>query len=87
MLNPLDPATGRSLLIFAAIIFGFGLFWGVTRQTWQDATLLLSIAVFMGCYGTIMLNALPRLHRWLLLIGLVAGGTAFMVAVFMVLEL
>jgi hypothetical protein len=87
MINPLDPATGRGLLIFAVIIFVFGLFIGIVRQAWQDATMLLSIAILMSCYGAIMLNALPRLHRWLLLIGLVTGATAFVVAVFMMLEL
>lgn len=87
MLNPLDSTTGRGLLIFAVIIFTFGLFIGFARQGWRDASLLLSIAVFMGCYGTIMLNALPRFHRWLMLIGLAAGGTAFVVALLMTMEL
>ncbi len=83
----MDPTTGRGLLIFAAIIFVFGLFVGIAQQALRDAVTLLSIAVFMGCYGVIMLNKLPHLHRGLLILGLASGVAGFVVAVLMMLEL
>ncbi len=80
MFDPSRRTTGRGLLLFAAIMLGLGLLLGITRRAWQDAVLWLAIAVFMACYGVIMLGALPRLHRLLLIVGLLAGGVALWLA-------
>jgi hypothetical protein len=80
MFDPSRRTTGRGLLLFAAIMLGLGLVLGVTQQAWQDAALWLAIAVFMACYGIIMLGVLQRLHRLLLIVGLLAGGTALWLA-------
>jgi len=73
MLNPPDNTTGRGLLLFAALMFGLTgyLAW---RGNFYDAALWLAFAVCITCYGFIILNLFPRLHRLLLGIGLVAGG-------------
>lgn len=81
MLNPLDPATGKGMLIFAGFLGALALVLGFGRNAWRDAALWLALAVVLACYGSIVLNQLPRLHRWLLILGLVAGGIAFWLAV------
>jgi hypothetical protein len=76
ILDPSRNTTGRGLLLFAVLMLGLGLFVGLVRQAWQDAALWLAAAIFMACYGTIMLGALPQLHRLLLVIGLITGVIA-----------
>jgi uncharacterized membrane protein len=76
MIGPSHPG-GRAMLLFAALMLGLAIFLGVGRQSWREAAFWLAIAVFMGCYGALTLNALPRLHRLLLIAGLVAGAVAF----------
>ncbi len=80
-----DPTTGRGMLLFAAIMFGFGLYVGISGPNWEGATLWLALAGFMGCFGALMLNLLPRLHRALLVVGFIAGALAFVLAVRMTL--
>lgn len=80
MLNPDDPTTGRGLLLFAALMFGFGLFVGIGRAAWWDAAFWLSIAGFMACYGALMLDVLPGLQRMFLVLGLTSGGLALLLA-------
>ena len=80
MFNPSNPAMGRGMLLFAVIALGLGLAVGVGRQAWREAALWLALAIFCACYGAITLNALPRLHRLLLIVGLAAGGVAFWLA-------
>lgn len=77
MLNPSNRTTGRSALLFAALMLGLGLFLGLARQAWRDAVLWLAIAAFMACYGTITLGVWPRLHKFLLGLGLIAAALAF----------
>jgi hypothetical protein len=77
MLNPNDRTTGRGLLLFAALMLGLGLFAGAVRGAWRDAGLWLALAVFMACYGALLLDRLPQLRRLLLAVGLVAGALAF----------
>lgn len=81
MLNPSNNSTGRSALLFAALLLGLGLFLGLARQAWRDAALWLALATFMACYGTITLGALPKLHKLLLGVGLIAATLAFWLAV------
>lgn len=76
-MNPSNPTVGRSALLFAALISGFGLVLLATRASWRDGALWLAIGVFMACYGAISLDLFPVLRRAWLLIGLIAGGVAF----------
>ena len=80
MFNPSNPVMGRGMLLFAVIALGLGIAVGVERQAWREAILWLGLAIFCACYGAITLNALPRLHRLLLIVGLAAGGVAFWLA-------
>jgi hypothetical protein len=86
MFNPSDPATGRGLLLFALFLLGLGLFLGVARSQWVEAALWVSLAIFLGCYGAIMRDLLPHLHRVLLVIGFAAGGIAFVLALLAVVR-
>ena len=76
-----DPTVGRGIILFAILMLGLSLFAGFGRQSWRDAILWLSIAIFMVCYGLIMLNKLPHLHRLLLIVGLASGVVGFGLAV------
>ena len=80
MFNPSNPAMGRGMLLFAAIAAGLGIVVGVGQQSWRDAIFWLGLAIFTASYGMITLNALPRLQRPLLIVGLVAGGVVFWLA-------
>lgn len=80
MFNPSNPATGRGLLLFALFLTGLGLFLGLARGQWQEAGMWIALAIFLGCYGAITLDLLPRFHRLLLVIGFAAGGIAFVLA-------
>lgn len=86
MFDPSRRTTGRGLLLFAIIMLGLAIFLGVRQQAWQDAALWLAISIFMACYGIIMLGTLQRLHRLLLIIGLLAGGAALWLALMASLE-
>ncbi len=86
MFDPSRRTTGRGLLLFAIIMLGLGIFLGITQQAWRDAALWIAISIFMACYGIIMLGALQRLHRLLLIIGLLAGGAALWLALVTSLE-
>jgi hypothetical protein len=77
MFNPPGASTGKSILVFAAIMLGVGLWTGLGRQAWADATLWIAIAVFLACYGAISADLLPQFRRALLAAGLLAGGLAF----------
>jgi hypothetical protein len=68
------------MLLFAALMLGLAIFLGLGRQAWREAVFWLAIAVFMACYGALTLNALPQLHRLLLILGLAAGAIAFWLA-------
>jgi MFS-type transporter involved in bile tolerance (Atg22 family) len=81
MLEPSDPTIGRGALLFAALMFGFAIFLGWWRHAWHDALFWFAIAVFIGSYGMLMTHWMPRLHQWLLIVGLIAGGIAFWFAV------
>ena len=81
MFDPSRRTTGRGLLIFAVIMLGFGLVLGIAEQAWREAALWLSIAVFMACYGLIMLGVPERFHRLFLVLGLLAGAAALWLAV------
>jgi hypothetical protein len=80
MFDPTPSTTGRGLLLFAALMLGLALFLGIVRQDWSNAGLWGAIAVFMACYGALTLDALPRLQRLLLIVGLLAGGVALWLA-------
>ncbi len=68
------------MLLFAALMLGFGLYVGITGSDWAAAALWLALAGFMGCFGALMLNLVPRLQRALLVFGLIAGALAFVLA-------
>lgn len=80
MFDPSNPAMGRGMLLFAAIALGLSIAVGFGQQSWRDALFWLALAIFSGCYGAITLDALPRLHRLLLIVGLGAGGVVFWLA-------
>ncbi len=71
---------GRGALLFAALMLGFAIVLGAWQHAWRDAAFWLAIAVFMACYGMLIANMLPRLHRVLLVVGVIAGGSAFWLA-------
>lgn len=71
---------GRGMLLFAAIALGLSITMGVRQQAWRDVAFWLALAIFTGCYGAITLNALPRLQRLFLILGLAAGGVVFSLA-------
>ena len=75
-----NPTVGRGTLMFAALVFGLSIFLGLARGDWRAAIFWLAISRFMACYGALMLNVVPRLHRLLLIVGLLAGGVAFWLA-------
>lgn len=85
MLRPSDRTLGRGLLLFAALMLGLSVYLGVVQGLrlgrWQDALLWLAVAIFMACHGLITLGALPRWQRLLLVVGLVAGVVALLIAV------
>ena len=81
MINPGDPATGKGLLIFAGFLGVLASVLGFGRGAWRDAALWLALAVVLACYGAIILNLLPHFQRWLLILGIVAGGIALWLAV------
>ncbi len=73
------------MLFFAAIMLVFGLYVGFSSADWTGAALWLSIAVFFGCFGSMTLNLVPRLQRFVLVFGLFAGVIAFILALRMTL--
>ncbi|HEX6288743.1 MAG TPA: hypothetical protein VFZ66_06105 [Herpetosiphonaceae bacterium] len=77
---PSNPTVGRGALLFAALMFGLSIFLGVARRDWREAIFWLAISLFMACYGGLMLNVVPQIHRLLLIVGLLAGGVAFWMA-------
>ena len=67
---------GRGMLIFAALMLALGLYLLATRQ-WLNGLLWLTIAIFIGCYGTLMSSRSSRWDKILLGIGALAALTAF----------
>lgn len=68
------------MLLFAVIALGLALSMGFGQQSWRGAAFWLAIATFTACYGWLILGALPRLQRLLVIVGLAAGGVAFWLA-------
>ncbi len=78
MFDPMDRTTGRGLLLLAGLLAGLSAFLAV-QQTWRDASLWLSAAVFLACYGAVQLDLLPRWRKAWLALGLLAGAAAFVI--------
>ncbi len=78
MFDPMDRTTGRGLLLLAGLLAGLSAFLAV-QQTWRDAGLWLSAAVFLACYGAVQLDLLPRWRKAWLALGLLAGAAAFVI--------
>jgi hypothetical protein len=68
------------MLLFAVVALGLAIALGVRQQSWREAVLWLSLAIFSACYGGIVLGVSARLQRPLLIAGLAAGGVAFWLA-------
>lgn len=75
-MNPSNPTLGRGLLLFAALIGGLSAVLAV-QGSWRDAALWFAVSIVAACYGLITLNWLQGQQRWLLVLGLAAGVTAF----------
>jgi hypothetical protein len=78
MFDPMDRTTGRGMLLLAVLLAGLSVFLAV-RQTWRDAGLWLSAAIFLACYGAVQLDLLPRWRKLWLALGLLAGAAAFVI--------
>ena len=65
------------MLLFAIIVFSLGLWTAFGLGSWANAGLWLSLGVFLSCFSAILGDRLVRLHRLLLVIGLIAGIVAF----------
>ena len=78
MFDPMDRITGRGMLLLAVLLAGLSVFLAV-RQTWRDAGLWLSAAIFLACYGAVQLDLLPRWRKLWLALGLLAGAAAFVI--------
>ncbi len=80
MFHPSGSSAGKGILVFALIMLALGLWTGVSRRAWTDAMLWIAIAIFLGSYGAISADLLPRFRRALLIAGLAAGVLAFALA-------
>jgi Na+/H+ antiporter NhaD/arsenite permease-like protein len=80
MLGPPNAHSGRGLMIFAAVLVVLALWMSLGNQQWLQAALFGSLAVMFGCYGAMLNDLFPRGQRVLLVVGLVAGVTAFVLA-------
>lgn len=79
MFDPSSRGTGRGLLLFAVLMLGLSGFLAL-REMWRDAALWLAAAIFAACYGAVQLDLVPRLRTVWLVLGLAAGGAAFLIA-------
>src|SRR5687768_3976538 len=80
MHGPPDTQTGRGMLLFAALVLVLALWMSLGRGDWTGAWLWFALAVFLGCYGAMMAGLISRWQRVLLVIGLVSGLVAFVLA-------
>lgn len=80
MHGPPDTQTGRGMLLFAAIAFVLALWMSLGRSDWPGSALWFAVAIFLACYGAMLAGAPLRWQRGLLLLGLVAGVAAFLLA-------
>lgn len=81
MLDPSPRSTGQSALVFAAFMLELSVYAAWWRGAWPDAIFWIALAIMFGCYGAIALDALPRLHTFLIGFGLLAAAAAFGLAV------
>jgi hypothetical protein len=80
MHGPPDIHTGRGMLLFAALMLVLALWISVGRGDWTGAWLWFALAVFLGCYGVMMAGLMARWQRFLLVLGLLSGLAAFVLA-------
>lgn len=79
MLNPSSRGIGHGLFVFAVLGIGLSAFLAY-RQSWGEAALWLAAAIFLACFGAVQLDLAPR-HRTLwLVLGLIAGVIAWLIA-------
>lgn len=76
MYGPPHQPTGRSMLLFAAMMFGLGCFLLLGRQ-WQIGGLWLAIALCIGSYGLLLIRRATAWDKILVVIGIMAGLIAF----------
>jgi hypothetical protein len=80
MHGPPDTQTGRGMLLFGALVLVLAVWMSLGRGDWAGASLWFALAAFLGCYGAMMAGLLPRWQRVLLVIGLLSGVVAFVLA-------
>jgi hypothetical protein len=69
---------GRGMLLFGALMLVLACWMSLGRGEWRDAVMWFALAIFFGSYGGLLGGASERWHRPLLVLGLVAGGVAFL---------
>ena len=80
MHGPMDSQTGRGMLLFAAVTLVLALWMSLGRGDWSQAGLWYAVSLFLACYGALATGVGERWQRPLLLVGLVAGAAAFVLA-------